>query len=271
MRLRVMSYNILLGGIAPGPRDRTEQLLEVIASQRPDVLAIQEASAFLPEERNTVALWRARLGMSGLAVRGGSTLHLACFARPDLDLRLEHHVGPPFRHGALHVSIATPSGRLPFLIAHLNPFYEEARLEEVECLLKLTPPGPALLLGDFNGLSPQDEYDARQIADMLPQYRVTPPYKSLGNPIPDHAETRAIARLIAAGFTDLGKACQEGRPAPTYPTPGAPDPEGNLIRIDYVFGSAPLANACVAYHTPQREPAGTASDHYPVVCDLELP
>lgn len=270
MRLRVMTYNILVGGVGPQGLDRTAELLQVIEAARPDVVAIEEAQGFLPEERGTLYAYARRLGMTGVIGRSDSKLHLACLARPELDVRLERHIAAPFRHGALHVSIAARWGRLPLVIVHLNPFVEDARLEEIEYLLGALPSGPALLTGDFNGLSPQDVYPVERISDFLQQYRVTPASKSLGNPLPSRAENRAMSRLLEAGWVDLGHACAGADRSPTYPTPCAPDPEGPPIRIDYVLASPALAGAAVSCEVPRGSPADRASDHFPVVVELEL-
>ena len=270
MRLRIMTYNILVGGIGPRGVDRTERLLSVIEGERPDVLALQECHGFFPDERGAVAAYEKRLGLTGILGRCESKLHVAVLARPELDLRLEGHTGAPLRHGALHVSIAVPGGRLSILTVHLNPFLEDARFDELVHLAPHIPPGPALLLGDFNGLSPQDSYSAKELAEMLAQYRITPHYKSLGNPQPDRPQTRALAHLLETGWVDLGHAFPGAERPCTYPTPGAPDPEGPPIRIDYVLARPALVDSVRAYRTLRAPPADTASDHYPVVVDLEL-
>lgn len=271
VRLRIMTYNILLGGLGPGKRDRTDELLSVIAAEDPDVLALQECAGFLPEERGLLRTYERRLGMTGLAVRARSTLHLALLARPALDPRLEATIGEPFRHAALRASIAASAGtaRLHLIATHLNPFVEDARLAEVELMLKLLPAGePALVLGDFNALSSQDDWSRDRVHALLAQYVTSPPSKSLSECAPDGVQTRAMDRLRAAGLVDL--ACTLGERANTYPTLGAPAPEGPPIRIDYMLatpGLVPRVRALKVVRTPATD---VASDHFPVVCELEL-
>lgn len=269
-----MSYNILLGGLGPAKRDRTDELLRVVATENPDVLALQECSGFLPEERGTLKLWEERLGMTGLAVRARSTLHLVLMARPALDPRLEASIGEPFRHAALRASIATTVGgqRLNLISSHLNPFVEDARLGEVELLLKMMPPGaPALVMGDFNGLSPQDEWTSARVHGLLAQYRISPPSKSLGECPAETVQTRAVERLGKAGLADLAHALPDGDRSATYPTPGAPDPEGPPIRIDYMLATPDVVPLVRTLRVVRTAATDTASDHFPVVCDLSLP
>lgn len=271
MRLRVMTYNILMGGQGPHGADRTEALCDVIAEASPDVVAIQEANGFFPEERGVLARYEARLGMTGVLGRCGSKLHLAILAKPEFQLRLVGHTGAPLRHGGLHVALQVGGAPFELVTVHLNPFVEDARVDELAHLTPRLPRGRALLLGDFNGLSPQDIYSAEAIAAFLPQYRVTPPSKSLGNPVPDHPQTRALAGVLAQGWIDLGHAVPGAECLCTYPTPGAPDPEGPPIRIDYVLARPELAPHARAYRTIKNARTDAASDHYPVVVDFDIP
>lgn len=272
MRLRVMTYNILLGGQGPRGLDRTDALCEVIASAAPDIVALQECSGFYPEERDALRAFETRLGMKGVLGRCGSKLHLSVLARPGIELRVVCQTGRPvMRHGGLHVAARAGDLALELVTVHLNPFVEDARLDELVHLTPGLPQGHALMLGDFNGLSPRDTYSAADIAAFLPQYRVTPPSKSLGEVVPDHPQTRALAHALAHGWVDLGHAVPGAERPCTYPTPGAPDPEGPPIRIDYVLARPALAAYARAYRTIRGGVADTASDHYPVVVEFDIP
>src|ERR1044071_9470833 len=98
MNLRIMTYNILFGGRASGPHDRTELILEVIRSVDPDVLVLQDASRFAPAEENRLQLYAERLGMRGELGLSRSGLHVAVLVRPQITLTVEAHDREQFRH-----------------------------------------------------------------------------------------------------------------------------------------------------------------------------
>lgn len=266
-----MSYNIPVGGTAPGSHDRTEALLAVLAAESPDVVALQEAAGFMPSERGLVATYETRLGLKGLVASGGSSLHVALLARPELDLQLAATCAEPFRHGALAATIACGSRRVMLITAHLNPFVEDARLDEVDALLGMLPANAeAVLAGDLNALSPQDSFPPARLKEMRMQFRVMPPSKSLSDQGPEHAECRALARLIDAGFVDLAHAIPDGDLGPTYPTPSAQEAAASPLRIDYLMATRGLAAGARGLRRVRTAAAAEASDHFPVVCDLEI-
>jgi endonuclease/exonuclease/phosphatase family metal-dependent hydrolase len=256
-----MTYNILVGGRARGTPDREKLVLSVIARSRPDVLALQEAAGFPPEEGDGLARYAARLGMTGIVGRAGSGLHVALLARPELALELVAHDGHGFRHAALAGRIRLDSHRsLALLVAHLDPFDEDARLAEAGRLLDMVGiAAPGLVLGDFNGLSPADTLDPEHVARLLPQYRAR------GTDV----ECRGVGRLLAGGLVDLAQALSGADRSPTYPTARDPHPEGPPIRIDYVMATPPAAGWARRYKVVRTEVSDRASDHYPVACDLE--
>lgn len=159
--IRVLTLNILLGG-----EHREEQIAEVLRRGGADVIALQEV-----RDNGLVPRLAESLGM--VAIQGepsdGAGLGLAVLSRlPVLDHRNRCHDGMLRSH--LQVTVGARRGTpLRLHVVHLAARFgerakgEARRLRELEAVLSdiaEQPPGPHLLLGDFNTLAPGDDLEA---------------------------------------------------------------------------------------------------------------
>ncbi|MBI4862680.1 MAG: endonuclease/exonuclease/phosphatase family protein [Candidatus Riflebacteria bacterium] len=282
MGLRILTYNILTGGIGPAQQYRVESILEVITGADPDLVAIQEAYCFAPHERDLLRLFADRLDMTGLLAPGANShLHVALLARRSLNVELIRTVGAPFRHACLVARIRPRENLgLKIVVTHLDPFQESARLREVERLLEEIDAGePCLVMGDLNGLSPLDPFEPASVPGLLEQYRRMAPDGSWV------VESRALPRLLLGGLIDLGHGPRRaddpaGAPgsgpsasafdtSPTWPTRGGFPSEGPPIRIDYVLATPAVGDAVTDYRAIRTALTDRASDHYPVLVELD--
>ncbi|MCL7459984.1 endonuclease/exonuclease/phosphatase family protein [Micromonospora echinofusca] len=279
--LRAMTWNIRTGGRDRGGADRRDLLVRVVAAERPDVLALQELRDF--DDRPAAAPAPA----GGLRADGGGVLadfagrvgmrpHLArsCFGqpvavllRPPLRALAATRVRRPFHHAAQRVSVATTAGALTVLSVHLDPYSGLRRRVEAgwaAAALRRAPGRLGLLAGDLNTLDPVAEHTDR-IARLPAAYRRRHLRRD-GRTV----ETRAVARLLAAGLVDLYAAAgrtDDGLTAPTRHGGGA---EFSGMRLDYLFGTAALAERVRDCRVLRGGETEYASDHYPVVADLDL-
>ena len=160
-RIRVLTYNILLGG-----ERREERIARVLARSGADLIALQEV-----QDNGLVARLAGELGMT--AVSGppsdGGPLGLAVLTRLPITAHRNHlHAGMLRSH--LEVTVAPRRGdRLRFHVVHLAARFgerakgEARRLEELGHVLAdigAEQPLPHLVLGDFNALSPGDHLEA---------------------------------------------------------------------------------------------------------------
>jgi len=81
-------------------------------------------------------------------------------------------------------------------------------------------------------------------------------------------DTRAVAALDAAGLVDVFRAAGAGR-VETAPT-ALGGPEFSGMRLDYLFASPALAAYVRSCRVVESPDADRASDHYPVVADIDL-
>jgi endonuclease/exonuclease/phosphatase family metal-dependent hydrolase len=255
--VRLMTYNIQEGG---GLNRRRRLLREVIERQAPDLLVINEAVDWYPRHPAADRI-AAALGHTYRVARSASGFDVAFFSRfPVLEFRQPEL--PELFHAAAWVTVRTPSGRRLHVVGtHLDYREEDFRVREVAALTPVLAPlleGDAALLGDLNAIAPGDPVmglDAKQLVetdlDAAPDWLVKryPP--------------RALAGLLEAGWVDAFRRHHGARMGYTMSTS---DPNA---RYDYVLLSPSLADRVKDVVVDTDPPASNASDHFPVVADVD--
>ncbi|WP_406076872.1 endonuclease/exonuclease/phosphatase family protein [Micromonospora sp. NBC_00858] len=265
--LRVMTWNIRTGGRDRGGSDRWDLLVEVITAQAPDVLALQELRGF--DRGGLLAEVAGRVGMTPHLARSCFGQPVAVLVRPPLRVVAAGSLRRPFHHAAARVVVATSAGPLTVLGTHLYPYSGGRRRMEVDWLVAALrrAQGPlTLVAGDLNSLDPTVDHTVR-LAGMPALYRRRHLRRGGGA-----VDTRVVARLLAAGLVDLWPSAAAGAPEAdgrTVPTRfGGAEFAG--MRLDYLFGTPALAERVRECLVIRGGAADTASDHYPLLADLDL-
>ncbi|HEV8630358.1 MAG TPA: endonuclease/exonuclease/phosphatase family protein [Thermoanaerobaculia bacterium] len=245
-RLRLMTYNVRSCS-AGGGEGGCERVAEVVAALAPDVVALQELEAGQPgsgyhEQAQTIA---DLLGMGvhyqpAMRARHGGTFGNALLSRAPLRLvasGLLPHLQVGFvrePRGISWLAVAVDGREVQVLVTHLGLTRRERRAQ-VEALL-----GPAWLGAP----------------------RCRPPRLLCGdlNTRPGSYSHRRLAEVLVDAVL---VAPPEGGRAATFP---ATRP---LVRLDHVMVSPDL-RVCRT-DIPRGREVRRASDHLPVVVDLELP
>ncbi len=278
--MRVVTYNVHGWRTAAG-EPNGEQVARVLAEIRPDLVALNEVfHPAWPEASGTgrapLLEWLAReLGLHmafGPCLRWPATQQLparsygnALLSRWPVLASAAHHLTPipgKEQRGLLEVWVSLPSGT-PFTVyvTHLDHTAEEARLQQFRALRSWTSRDrrrPHLLLGDFNALSP---WDFAQDPGALDRLLSELPWAS--RLLAQDGTLQLVPAVEKAGYVDAMR--RAGCPAQS--TLVATDLP---LRIDYVWTSVPLAEAVVSAQVWQEPPGQEASDHRPVVVDLDF-
>lgn len=248
MKLRLLSYNIRLGG-----RGREEKLAEVIRSAQPDVVMLQEAG-----DRDVVARLSQLTEMPHWDARPN---HSTAFLSR---VNIAHHDWEQprgARHAFLEVAINEPGVRIFGL--HLSAWFsnwsERRRYFEIQALLhaiKEHQHGMHLIVGDFNALAPGEILKS----DNMPRWIRGLLWLS-GR---DIART-TIQHMLDQHYLDIWRALNDGDNGFTFPTW---DPN---VRLDYVFTPDRYRTAVVSCEV-LRAPAVvlSASDHFPLFAEIDL-
>ena len=247
MTFRLLTYNILKGGIG-----RTQAIADVINACHPDLVLLQEAT-----DAASVALLAKATGMAD-----GRT-----FQRQSLGFLSREPVAScqwirprVSRHAFVEV---VPRGeKLRVFGVHLSAvlaaWTEQRRLHELRALLRSIDQHRGrfhVLAGDFNTVAPGEGFEIGQ----LPM-RLRPMMWLSGGRV----RWRTIETVISAGYCDAFRKLHPSEPGMTLPTH---DP---MLRLDYVFVPGAQCDRVLQCDVVKHPAALGASDHFPVVADLQI-
>ena len=260
--MRIATYNTFEGGRAPlGPgRGRADRLQEVVKGINPDLIALQELVGWQDNGRQRFKEFAGAAGLEG-EIFVGDGFPIALLARRPWRVARSRFLRAGFWHGLALAEVEDGAGNpVQVLAAHLSPLGPRQRHAELRAALDLVDPAaPAILLGDLNLISHLDRVAARELS--LPTFI----RHSLGG-----ALDRRVSRLIAdAGFVDAFAQLHPDCAGRTIPTPAAADSPFSPARLDYIHLTPDLAAGLRAARIYRRPPAGEASDHFPLVVDIE--
>ena len=248
MKFRLLTYNILKGGYG-----RLELIAEVINSCTPDLVLLQEASDPVNVDRLAEATGMAEgksFRRQSLGFLSRQPVAFSQWIRPRVS-----------RHAFVEVVPAGEKLRVfgVHLSAVLAAWTEERRVLELRELLRSVAHHEGrfnVLAGDFNTIAA----DARLDVGRVP-LRVRPFLWLTGG----HVRWRTIQTVIDAGYIDTYRMKHPADPGYTLP---APHPH---VRLDYVFVPQHEAARVVACDIVRHPLTAKASDHLPVVADLDVP
>jgi exodeoxyribonuclease-3 len=245
--LRLLTYNIRRGG---GGREAA--LAQVIRETGADLVVFQEATR--PEVIATLA---GECRMPYWAAQRGTSLGFMSRAAVE---RHAWHQPRGSRHAFLEIAIADSPVRVfgVHLAAVHSAWTERRRVRELRALLAAIAQhqhGLHVLAGDFNTLAPGELLDIRKLP-----YRLRTLVWLSGGKI----QWQTIRQVLAARYADAFRALHPDRSGVTFPT-WSPH-----IRLDYVFLPEAFVSRVRACEVVTSETAGAASDHFPLLAEIEI-
>jgi exodeoxyribonuclease-3 len=259
--MRLMTYNVLTGGRDGGADTRLAAISETIQRVNPDVLILNECNRFEQDGYRTLYRLEAELGMRGLLAQAHSGFHVALFLRRGRLLETRFH-RREVHHALLAATLEIDGVVLTVIGAHLNPFGGDARLLEVQHLIRYLREQLVFVMGDLNSLSPHDAHACDPTA-WLPRRRARHVLAESGR-----LDTRAISALEGAELVDVFRS--RGNTEPTALTRLGASFEDYQVRIDYVFATAAAAERVTHAERVSGGRVEAASDHYPLFVDVAL-
>ena len=245
MTFRLLSYNIRHGGAG-----REAPLVEVIASCRPDLVVLQEATR--PAVIETLA---ARCGMAEWRARPRTSLG---FMSREPARHHAWHRPPLSRHAFLEIHPAAVD--FPVFGVHLSAVHaawtERRRAFELGRLLqgiRSHQHGFHVLAGDFNTLAPGELLEVRKLP-----YRLRPLVWMSGGRI----RWRTIQLILNAGYADGFRRLHPEDTGLTFPV------WNPHVRLDYVFVPAGQTGRLVSCEVIRMAAAHDASDHFPLLAEF---
>ena len=258
--MRFVSYNILTGGLHP---DRIDLILKVLKKLSPDYLAIQEANYF---EDGKMELLAKELSLPHyfLSIGGekGQFGNYSCAVFSNVPfVKSEALAG--FRNAAVHTVIETNNGEVSVVNAHLIPRNDELKLKELNTIIKRQGKYEnKIILGDFNCLAEYDNYPEDLISKLDAQ-------ESRKLALDGKLQFGVPKTLIENKYVDVFYELEKNENT----VPALLDEnEGNKndLRLDYCFASKNVFAKIVDSSVIKNRDTKNASDHYPLVIDLEI-
>lgn len=248
-QLRLLSYNIRFGG-----QNRGGKIAEVVRSVAPDIVVFQEA--YRPDVIEQVA------ADCGMTVTGARRAHSIAFAAKFEVADYRWHYPPGSTHSFLEIVLPDNHSRIFGL--HLKPRFskwsESKRAREIRSLLngiKQYEDGFHALVGDFNTLAPGERFDLPK----MPLWIRALIWIS-GRDI----KREAVQTLLDAGYIDGFRRLYPNEIGHTFPV------WNPHVRLDYVFLAARYQDCLKSIEiVKQPEIVKTASDHFPLLAEIQIP
>lgn len=259
--MKVMTYNILEGGnLRFG--DRTELLIDIIERADADIVGLCECTAFDAERAERFKYFRSRLRMGGVMTKAPSGHHICLLYRRGLHTFSQTTLANTMYNGFARIAFESKElGSVTVVMTHLHPFSSWYRVTEVQQVLgRASSSVESIIMGDLNNLAPSDlPFDIDAAGPKL-SGRLSGP--------DGQVDTLPIQAMLTQGFVDLGAS----RVGATYPTRIERKQQESTItvRLDYILATPGLASRCRSIHAIDEAPAHEASDHLPVLAELDL-
>ncbi len=252
--IKVLTYNVLDGG-----HGREPLIQSVIEHARPDLVVLQEVY----EARFVRDLGQA-LQMIPFFGEGRKQRHVAMLSRLPVVSRQSYYPFPPIWRNFVEAVVEYQPGKQLAIfgvhpIAGLEFMYEWWRWLEARRVLSYSQrftSGPCIIAGDFNAAAPHDPVEVR----LMPKWLQAVILLQGGR-----IYRWSVNAFLKAGFTDCFRTLHPADKGYTYST-AAPDG-----RLDYILVNQELKPAlrkCEVVLEPEQ--VHTASDHYPVMAELEI-
>jgi endonuclease/exonuclease/phosphatase family metal-dependent hydrolase len=281
VELRLMTYNIYYGGHDHDPiLNRGLEWLDVIRSRNPDVLLIQEATGWLPEEEDYLSAYVDSLNQSfpgeppyaGYIGEANSQFNVALISRVPV-VAFQAVTGRVvsgeviiLRNVIIHAELDAWGEPLHVFGVHFKAGYDsrEQREREARVLLAmlddLPPHEPVWIGGDFNSYSPVD----------IAPGSLTPPDYQHGAGQAEQVGWEPVGYLLDRDYVDLFRTLHPAVLGYTQETEAfLPNTLGPIRRIDFLICSPPGPWAATMAEVVADSLGHIGSDHYAVCADLQ--
>lgn len=271
MKLKVVLYNILNGFCNDNPpfkidSKRVKSALEIIAEQNPDILILTEAY-FWPFAKK-VDLENLQEVFGGLyneytSLAKGyfrwAPIILSKYPVNNFDTSMSK-----YQLNFMRANVQIGKKQLVLDVFHPHPDTTEEQKSEFLKPLLINRGENHLLVGDFNALSSQDDYDVQRLIRGYESFM-----KGKGKPkVEDMLNCQTLKTILERGFIDTYKINHPDETEFTMPTDLRSKNKDSAIRIDYIFCSdnfGVIESGIVKNKLTER-----ASDHYPIYTILEI-
>lgn len=274
-KIRVMTYNIMDGYDWGKDTVREKNAAEFIASEHPDVVALEELCGFTEAKLKAFA---KKWGHNYAVILKENGYPVGITSDKPIIVKMKM-IDEGLGHGMLHVI----TQGIDFFVVHLSPDYYQNRLKEAHLITTYMKyvlkreDSLYVVLGDFNSHSPFDAFLDKERPMLLKMYQ-RDDAKGENNLMYDQYDYSVIATFLSYPLVDVCERMVAAKDRFSYPTPillGHYRKPGQLVptreRIDYILTSPGLAKVCSFATIVNSGVVDKLSDHFPVITDFTLP
>ena len=266
MRFKILQYNILNGMCTekrPYSIDekRKRHLLKVVEREKPDILIMCEASCWpFVKKENPEDYVKAMENMCQKDCISDGSFRWA----PVIITRFDFESKNMSEYFRSFIRSTIKIGSKTITLDAVHPSPELSEKERNEFFSKVMKSGkPHIVAGDFNSLSPEDDYDLHRLTRGYASFMGEEVGKAK---VQDIITANAIMPLIKEGMIDTHLVMAKGDF--TVPTDWRSKNKDSAVRLDYIFCSEEfkiIESGVIKDHITNK-----ASDHYPIYAILEI-
>ena len=272
-KIRVMAYNIKNGYNWGKDTMREKEAAEFIASEHPDVVALEELCGFTEGKLKAFAKkWNHNYAV--ILKENGYPVGITSDKPITVKMKM---MDEGLGHGMLHVV----THGIDFFVVHLSPFDYRNRLKEAHLITTYMKfvlnknDSLYMVLGDFNSHSPFDAFLDKERPTLLKGYQSEDTKYHQMNLLDGQYDYSVIATFLSYPLIDVCERMVPAKDRFSIPTPLDYKP-GELVapdreRIDYILTSPQLAEMCSFATIINSGVVDKLSDHFPVMADFNLP
>ena len=257
---KIICFNI--HGIRSGLR--FNKLIEFVNKEDPDILGLLEINKWNDEDFKVVKIFLSKTGFQDYIFgEANSEFHMALFSKTEF-LEKQNLPGK-MGHGLVYVRIAPDKNKtLDIFLTHLTPGREYARLKEIKVILNHHKKGEsAIIMGDLNSLSPEDQYDTNTLLNNLKKKNI----QKFGI---SELEMWVIPELLSNEWIDAAL-LHDKKFMHTVPTESNRDKShATNLRLDYIFVTQEISDFAYDYNVIRNEQTDSISDHYPIMIKIKF-
>jgi len=230
---------------------RLAKVISFVKRASPDFFVISEISEW---SENEIEEFKEEIGLE----YHYRAEHIAIFSK--VKFIEEKHL----REAIVMVRVNISGKKLCIIAAHLRPLTEDHRIPQIDTILDEVEMGESfILIGDFNSLSPLDDYDEDRLLREMKGMGLT----KFGV---DRLRRDVQKKILDFGMVDAVKRFSKDF---EYSVPTSFNKDSShfsKLRLDYAYVTPGLTRLLKSAEIVRTEETDELSDHFPLVVEIDL-
>ena len=268
MKTKIVSYNIL-NGFTPDDKpytlnqERKNAAIKALEKEKPDVLILCEGYFWPSAKKDTLKDFKKLFNnLTNVFLPAENMFRWAPVIFSKFPIKFSDF--SEYHRKYIRSEISVGKKKIILDVYHPSPdkITEEDRVDFLAKVLEKNL-GNHIIAGDFNAISPEDEYDRSQLLRGFSKF-MGPSAEAKVNEL---MKAKTVKFVLDKGFVDTYK-IKEQKEKYTVPTDFRSKNKDAAIRIDYIFCSKDIM--IIDAGIIKNKFTEIASDHYPIYAVLKI-